>query len=201
MNIRVRLTPEETRERIVTVAEELFRRIGYAKTAVADIAAELGMSPANVYRFFPSKLAINNAICERLCGESEAQIETLIAQPRPASEKLRVAILAIHEYNKSLLDAEKRLHEMVEVAMNENWQAIEAHCNRYKEMFARIVAEGVQSGEFDPALNPTECGKALFASCACLFHPTMIAQCARKQEQPDPHALAGFLLRALRAPQ
>jgi AcrR family transcriptional regulator len=35
--------------------------MGYQKTAVADIARELGMSPANVYRFFPSKSAINEA--------------------------------------------------------------------------------------------------------------------------------------------
>ena len=58
MSIKVRETAEETRERIARTAEELFRRMGFAKTAVADIASELGMSPANVYRFFPSKTAI-----------------------------------------------------------------------------------------------------------------------------------------------
>ena len=42
----------DTRERILVVAERLFRQIGYQKTTVADIAKELRMSPANVYRFF-----------------------------------------------------------------------------------------------------------------------------------------------------
>jgi len=42
-----------------------------AKTAVADIAAELAMSPANVYRFFPSKSAIVEAICQRCLSELE----------------------------------------------------------------------------------------------------------------------------------
>ena len=42
----------DTRERILAVAERLFRQIGYQKTTVADIAKELRMSPANVYRFF-----------------------------------------------------------------------------------------------------------------------------------------------------
>ena len=41
----------DTRERILVVAERLFRQIGYQKTTVADIAKELRMSPANVYRF------------------------------------------------------------------------------------------------------------------------------------------------------
>ena len=43
------------RSRIEETAERLFRNMGYQKTAVADIARELGMSPANVYRFYPSK--------------------------------------------------------------------------------------------------------------------------------------------------
>ena len=42
----------DTRERILVVAERLFRQLGYQKTTVADIAKELRMSPANVYRFF-----------------------------------------------------------------------------------------------------------------------------------------------------
>ena len=45
----------DTHERILVVAERLFREIGYQKTTVADIAKVLRMSPANVYRFFDSK--------------------------------------------------------------------------------------------------------------------------------------------------
>jgi DNA-binding NarL/FixJ family response regulator len=54
-------------------AERLFRQFGYQKTTVADIAAALGMSPANIYRFFASKAAIKDAglktddIAQRLC--------------------------------------------------------------------------------------------------------------------------------------
>jgi AcrR family transcriptional regulator len=51
--IRMRPDPDEVRARILEVAEEQFRRIGYHKTSVANIALELGMSRANVYRFFP----------------------------------------------------------------------------------------------------------------------------------------------------
>ena len=43
--------------------------MGYHKTSVANIASELGMSPANVYRFFPSRDAINESICGRVVNE------------------------------------------------------------------------------------------------------------------------------------
>src|ERR1700751_4766075 len=56
--VRRRLTRDETRERILAKADELFRQFGFVKTTVADIAAELGMSPANIYKFFSSKEAL-----------------------------------------------------------------------------------------------------------------------------------------------
>jgi AcrR family transcriptional regulator len=67
--VRRRTDPDEVRARILDVAEERFRRVGYHKTSVADIASELGMSPANVYRFFSSRDAINEAICRRVVKE------------------------------------------------------------------------------------------------------------------------------------
>ena len=57
----------DTRERILEVAERLFRQIGYQKTTVGDIAKELRMSPANVYRFFESKKAIHEGVARRWC--------------------------------------------------------------------------------------------------------------------------------------
>jgi AcrR family transcriptional regulator len=56
------LTRDETRERIMIKADELFRQFGFLKTTVADIAAELGISPANIYKFFSSKEAIIQAM-------------------------------------------------------------------------------------------------------------------------------------------
>ena len=42
-------------------ADELFRQFGFGKTTVA----ELGMSPANIYKFFSSKEAIIQASADR----------------------------------------------------------------------------------------------------------------------------------------
>jgi AcrR family transcriptional regulator len=69
MNVLAKTKSDDTRARIIETAEALFRRVGFAKTAVADIAGELGMSPANIYRFFPSKNAIVQAICQRCLAE------------------------------------------------------------------------------------------------------------------------------------
>lgn len=199
MNIRQRLSADDMRERILNVAEEHFRRIGYAKTAVADIAGALGMSPANVYRFFPSKLAINNALCARLMQETDALLLEIVMRPEPPSQRLLALIVELHRHNKTKLTDEHRLFDMVEVAMEENWPAIEAHCVSVVNHMARIIGEGIATGEFR-AVDVPEFAKTAFEACSKVFHPTMIAQCARFETDQEDQALriAGLVLAALK---
>src|ERR1700741_2893475 len=126
----VKSKPEDTRARIMETAEALFRRMGYAKTAVADIAAELRMSPANVYRFFPSKTAIVQAICQRCLNELDEQAWTIPRSKASAHDRLERLQLEILAYHKENLLEEQKVHDMVLVAMEENWDAIMAHKER-----------------------------------------------------------------------
>src|SRR5262245_22736772 len=103
MNAQVKIKPDDTRARIIDTADLLFRRLGYGKTAVADIAAELGMSPANVYRFFPSKIAIVEAICQRCLSEAEERVWSAARSRGTASERLERTVLEILAYHKENL--------------------------------------------------------------------------------------------------
>src|SRR6266403_993093 len=89
----------DTRERILVVAERLFRQIGYQKTTVADIAKELRMSPANVYRFFDSKKAIHEGVARGLMGEVEVEAQRNATAPGPAAIRLRELMTTIHRMN------------------------------------------------------------------------------------------------------
>jgi AcrR family transcriptional regulator len=169
----------DTRERILAVAARLFRQIGYQKTTVADIAKELRMSPANVYRFFDSKKAIHEGVARGLMGEVEQAARTIAAGRGPAATRLRELMTSIHHMNAERYVGDSKLHEMVEIAMQESWDVCVAHMERITETVGSVIGEGVATGEFAAADVP------LAASCACtammrFFHPQMIAQCATK---------------------
>src|SRR6476661_9267452 len=91
--IAAKVRPDDTRGRIIETAEALFRRLGFAKTTVADIAAELKMSPANVYRFFSSKNAIVEAICQRCLGELEEKAWAAARSRGSAAERIERLVL------------------------------------------------------------------------------------------------------------
>jgi AcrR family transcriptional regulator len=189
----------DTRERILVVAERLFRQIGYQKTTVADIAKELRMSPANVYRFFDSKKAIHEGVCRALMGEVEAEAQRIAAIPGPASVRLRELMKTIHRMNSERYVGDSKLHEMVEIAMQESWEVCLAHMELITEIIGSVIAQGVQSGEFEVTDLP------LAAMCTCtamirFFHPQMIAQSVNKPgptiDQMIDFVLAGLTIRA-----
>ena len=197
MNVRIRLSPDETRLRIMEVAEEHFRRVGFAKTAVADIAAELGMSPANVYRFYPSKDAIRDAICHRLLDKEHAMVEEIIASPGTAAERLERIVLTINRYSRIQFVEDKRIHELVEVAIAENWDAVRNHCDALKGYYATVIAEGIASGEFAQS-DPAETAESFFVLCSGLCHPTLVAQNNDGDAETRARGAAALLVRSLR---
>ena len=100
MSTQVKTRADDTRVRIMDAAEALFRRLGFGKTAVADIAAELRMSPANVYRFFSSKNAIVEAICQRCLGELEEKAWAAARSRGSAAERIERLVLPTLAYHK-----------------------------------------------------------------------------------------------------
>src|SRR3954466_13232680 len=96
MTLTSEIIETDTRERILVVAERLFRQIGYQKTTVADIAKELRMSPANVYRFFDSKKSIHEGVARGLRGEVERPPKPTPPHPGPAAARLRELMTSIH---------------------------------------------------------------------------------------------------------
>src|SRR5512143_2544842 len=89
----------DTRERILVVAERLFREVGYQKTTVADIAKTLRMSPANVYRFFDSKRSITAGVVSRQMGDVDAALQIIAGEPRGATARLRDMLITIFRMN------------------------------------------------------------------------------------------------------
>src|SRR6266700_2078083 len=144
MNPQVRTKPDDTRARIMATAEALFRRLGFAKTTVADIAAELSMSPANVYRFFASKNAIVEAICKRCLSEVEDKAWKVARSKAPAAERMERLILEILAYHKENLVTEQRVNDMVLAAIEHSWETIRTHREVMSNVTELILRDGIE---------------------------------------------------------
>ena len=198
MTAQAKIKPDDTRARIMDAAEALFRRLGFAKTAVADIAAELKMSPANVYRFFPSKNAIIEAICQRCLAECEERAWAVARSRGSAAERTERLVLEILAYHKENHLTDQRVNDMVLAAIELSWGAIRAHKEHIRMVLEAILREGIERGEFEP-VDPRETSRLMMISLVHFCHPVLVAQYLQDQGdiEADARASVRFLLRAI----
>jgi AcrR family transcriptional regulator len=188
----------DTRARILTEAERLFRHYGYGKTTIADISEACGMSSANVYRFFPSKSALMEAICGRLISDLDKKLFEITRRPLPASDRLTLVIQTLYQHTLDNLLDHRKVHEMVVVAMEEQWQAIRNHVDRVTSHIGGLVSDGIASGEFPPK-DAERTAKAVHTAIVCFCHPAMVAQKLDDEKRVAPEEMAAFLIGALKS--
>jgi AcrR family transcriptional regulator len=200
MNVQTqtRTKADDTRARIVETAEALFRRLGFAKTAVADIASELKMSPANVYRFFSSKHAIVEAICQRCLNELDSKAWAVARSRGSAAERLERLFHEILAYHKENLLTDQRVNDMVLVALEHNWDAIRAHKEAIRMVAEKILRDGIEGGEFEP-VDAGETARLIMRAMVHFCHPVLLAQNLQENEDVESgvSSTVRFLLRAI----
>lgn len=190
-------TQADTAKRILDVGEALFRHYGYSKTTVADIAKDLGMSTANIYRFFSSKIEIHQAICSRMLAASRKNAAEIAALPLSAEERLRRYGLSQHQFTVDTMLDEEKVHEMVIVAIERDWHVIEKHIDRLNEIIEGIIAQGIEAGEFRPQ-DTVSAARCFGASLVSLHHPQLVTQCMAKENRASADELVDFAIRALK---
>jgi AcrR family transcriptional regulator len=190
-------TRQENVTRILDSAEKLFRHYGYSKTTVADIARDLGMSTANIYRFFASKVEIHQAICGRMLGQSYQLAQDALNLSASAADRLRHYVRGQYKMTVEAMLDEQKVHEMIVVAIERDWHVIEKHLDAIHDVVAEIIRQGIEAGEFAEQ-DPIVASRCFGAATVNLCHPQMVAQCLAKENRASPEELIEFAIRALK---
>jgi AcrR family transcriptional regulator len=186
---------KETYRMIVEVAERLFRQLGFQKTTVADIARELHMSPANVYRFFAAKSEINAAVCRELLCKIEAEAEKIAQSRGTAGQKIRTLIASVEKSHHKRFVYDRKLHELVEAAASENWAIMSEHNQRMAAILEQIIANGMAAGEIKPGDAALAAG-LVNTACIRFCHPRLMVE-YNQRPQPGLDQMIDFCLSAL----
>lgn len=140
--------PSRACAQIMETAKQLYRRIGHKKTTVADIARQLSMSPANVYRFFASKQAIEGAVVGALLDEVIVAALDSAKCDGPATERLKAVLRTVERIHAARCANDSRLYELIATAARGNWPVVTAYANRLSSLVAQLISKGQAEGEF-----------------------------------------------------
>jgi AcrR family transcriptional regulator len=136
---------------IVDTARGLFKKSGFKKTTMGDIARSLGKAKSSLYYYYPGKEDIFEAVLHAEMDELLEQIHQSIGHAATSKEKLiiycRCRLIKLNELC-NLSDALKseigELHELHCIMTDLKCQFDTTHV----ELVRSILAEGVANGEF-----------------------------------------------------
>ncbi|WP_294540393.1 TetR/AcrR family transcriptional regulator [uncultured Rhodoblastus sp.] len=135
-------------QRILELAGDHLRRFGPRRSTIVGIAEAAGMSHANVYRYFPSKQALFEAVTALWLKPLEAQLRLIVEGQDPAYDKLERALAALQRAYREKLDRDPILFRLLCEAIENGHGVARRHRNRVQNEIQAIVEEGIGSGSF-----------------------------------------------------
>jgi len=195
MNEAVILTPE----RILEVTEDVLRRFGLAKATVVDVARALDVSHGSVYRHFPSKASLRQAVAKRWLDRVNAPLKQIADEQGPAPARLERWLRTMFGIKQKTLGEDPEMFATYLALAQEACQAVRSHRECLMDQIAHMLSEGVAQGVFEVADIKTT-ARTLFDATSRFHHP------AHAEEWKDPDvaaridAVLALLLRGLRAP-
>ncbi len=180
----------------MAAAQEHFRRYGFNKTAVADLAKAIGLSTAYIYKFFDSKQAIGEAVCGMCLGGIQSNLHKIASEPVSAAERLRAVFEAVARESSAIFFQDRKMHDIVAAAIAERWQATADHDRTLQAIVRNLVAEGRAQGEFERKTPMDETCRAIMLVMRSLAHPTLLEQNLDSLDR-DATVAANLVLRSL----
>jgi len=89
MRMTKRLSAEERRASIITVAKRLFATAGFHGVSIDEIVKEVGVSPAILYRHFESKEELYQAVLQEFSATRESYVDAVVADDNGFEQVLR----------------------------------------------------------------------------------------------------------------
>ncbi|AXJ09848.1 TetR family transcriptional regulator [Arthrobacter sp. PM3] len=159
-----------TEERILDAAEDVLRRFGPGKATVVDVAKALGVSHGSVYRHFPTKVALRDAVARRWLERLVAPLDPDRDTDGPAAERLLRWLQRLAAIKQGMALNDPELFATFSQLTTEAREVVAAHVEHLAAQLTRIIADGISSGDF-AATDSAAAGLAVLHATARFHHP------------------------------
>jgi AcrR family transcriptional regulator len=187
----------ERRDQILAAAAEHFRTFGYGKTTISDIARGIGISHAYIYRFFESKQAIGEAVCDYTLKRIGHAVWEVVGSAESACTRLRKIPEVLVEEGLAVFFRDRKLHDLTEAAVREGWCSASNHVQSIEQAIASLVSDGRESGEFERKTPQDEVARSICIAFTPFIHPVLLAQQEPDDLRKHARLVSSMILRSL----
>jgi AcrR family transcriptional regulator len=196
MNEVVVLTPE----RILEVTEDVLRRYGLAKATVVDVARALDVSHGSVYRHFPSKASLREAVAKRWLDRVNAPLQKIAEDSGPAPARLDRWLRTLFSIKHKRLGDDPEMFATYLTLAREACKVVKAHKDGLVDQIAHILSDGVKQGLFQVA-DVKVSAQAILDATSRFHHPAHAEEWCDPESPAQIDALMALLFKALEVPR
>lgn len=190
-------TTDDIRAGILKAARQRFQTYGYGKTTMAEIAEDVNMSAANLYRYFENKLEIA-ATCACGCmGESTEKLRAIVRQPgQSARQRLKMFVLGTLRHTQEETDNQPKINELVQTISQQRQDIVHDMLKERCALIAEVLAQGNETGEFDVA-DIISTSRAVYATLTIFTVPLFASLFTQKEFEDIAQQVVDLLINGL----
>lgn len=139
---------QEISMQILGAASARFMHYGYNKTTMAEIARDLNMSTGNLYRFFPSKLDIAEAIALAYEEKDFEKLSDATKLDQSAPEKLKALAHVVLTSTFTHIAESNKVFEVAQAIISERPEFANQRLAKEREFIIKILNDGIAEKSF-----------------------------------------------------
>lgn len=158
---------------ILNAAEQTLRKYGPDKASVTDVAKLLGVSHGTLYRHFPSKAALREAVTERWLEEMiVAPLSEIAAIPTTnALGQLGDYIAKLVELKQHYAAQDSEMFKMYAAVTEESAALVEVHILKLLDHIALLIAQGIEQGFISGGIPAAVQARSVLYGTTRYHHP------------------------------
>ncbi|XDD50839.1 TetR family transcriptional regulator [Leptospira sp. WS92.C1] len=172
---RTGLTPEELYNKALDSTEEEIRKNGVERLKLTDIARELNVSHAALYKLFLDKQALLDEVSKRWLDRIDRELERISAKNEPIDSVLTEWFLTLHSMKREKVLSDPRLFGAFNLSAAKTRPFVVSHLTNMSGLLEKLIEKGMSSGMFYCS-SAKEGAKILFEGTASFHHPKLVLE-------------------------
>lgn len=167
------LSAQELRKKVLDTAEDEIRKNGVERLKITDIAKELNVSHAALYKHFSDKNEIVAAISQKFLDIIDRDLEKISKQKKTSEERIIDFFITLHLLKRQKVLLDPKLYEAFNMSAEKISSFGVKHINFMFDLIEKIIIQGIKSKEFkeqDVKLSV----QILFEATMAFHHPRLV---------------------------
>lgn len=191
-------TAEQLKQKALDAAEDVIRKSGFERSKLTDVARDLGVSHATLYKHFTSKEELLDAVTRRWLSHIDDDLATICQGPESPSQRIKAWFLALHQFKRAKVLADPELFAAFQISRVKEMGAASQHLKIMHAQLQGLIQEAIAAGEVQ-AGDSTQLAHLLFNGTMAFHYPRLVYEYLHQERDQELTLLLDTLLKGLAA--